>query len=72
MNDALSSALVNGAAPTLAVIVSAGIAWFRGRRAEKQVAEVHLIVNNQRTEMMAQIDSLTKDVARLTAEKSGK
>lgn len=58
MSDAILIALIAGVAPTLAAIAGAAVNWFA-------TARVHTIVNSQRTEMVATIDSLRGELAEL-------
>ena len=58
MSEGVIVALITGASTILAVIVS-------GMMTRKQVAGVHEIVNNQRTLMVAEIDTLKAQVVAL-------
>ena len=61
MTDAFWDALLASAPPTIAALA----AFFRARKAERGVVEIHTVVNSQRTEMMATIKRLTDEVAEL-------
>jgi outer membrane murein-binding lipoprotein Lpp len=58
VSEGVIVALITGASTILAVIVS-------GMMTRKQVAGVHEIVNNQRTLMVAEIDTLKAQVVAL-------
>ncbi len=50
-----------------AIVISALIAWLRSLGAEKQISEIHVIVNNQRSEMVAKIDAQRQEILDLRA-----
>ena len=58
MTEAVGLAIITGAGPVLAVLVSAFVSAWTARAAAKKVNEIHVIVNNQRSEMMKEIDDL--------------
>lgn len=63
----MSDAWVTSGFSVLAVTISSVISWVIARQAKAQISEVHLIVNNQRTEMMNQIDAQKTEISDLRA-----
>ena len=63
----MSDAWVTSGFSVLAVTISSVISWVIARQAKAQISEVHLIVNNQRTEMMNQIDVQKTEISDLRA-----
>ena len=55
-------ALIAAGGPIVAVIISAVVSWLRLSATNAKLAEVHVIVNSQRTEMEARIESLKEQV----------
>lgn len=58
MSDAVLLAIIAAVVPTLTVLLQ----W---RQQNRKIEDVHEIVNSQRTEMVAAIEALKKEVARL-------
>ena len=63
MTEAVELAIITGAGPVLAVLVSAFVSAWAARQAAKKIHEIHVIVNNQRSEMMKEIDDLKARLA---------
>lgn len=66
-------AIITSLAPTIAIIISALLNWLLAKEAERRTSgnttrldSIHTIVNNQRTEMVAQIAYLKVQVETLT------
>lgn len=68
MSEALEVALIAGGAPTLAIVARAVMSHLQHKKTDQAVQAIHVIVNNQRSEMMDQIKNLTEMVAKLKAE----
>ncbi len=77
MSDQVWLAWIGLAAGILGPIALAVAGWIRAKSLSDQLNEVHVIVNQQRADMMAEIRELreriaaTAEVARVLAEKAG-
>ena len=71
-NEAITVALIMSAGPILATAIAAVLSSVMQSKIKHTAEEIHVIVNNQRTEMMREIDNLKAELAGLRSILAGK
>lgn len=63
MSEAITIAIISGAAPTIAVVIGAILNWITLRQIQKTTAETHKMVNGQHSAMKVLVSELRDRIA---------